>query len=475
MKLYNTLTRTVDEIQPLEPPKVSVYTCGPTVYDYAHIGHWFNYVRMDTLIRTLKLSGLRPTWVMNVTDVGHLVSDADEGEDKLEKGARREGKTAWEVAELYTRDFFDTLKLLNILIPDHIPKATEHIKEQLELIKKLEEKGFTYTISDGVYYDTSKFEGYAAFARLDLEGLQAGARVEQNTEKRNPTDFALWKFSPPVNPGDKKRDMEWESPWGVGFPGWHIECSAMSMKYLGETLDIHTGGIDHIPVHHTNEIAQSEAATGKRFANYWMHSNHVMVQGEKISKSLGNGIRLQDLLEQGISAQTVRLHILESHYRSQSQFSLDGLNAAAQRLQGLQALADLRWQDIPGETSDEYKVLLTRTLPERITEVLSNDLNTPEALAALSEAEGALIEGYRSSARAYLEQFLESIVNQVLGLDLLGSSDISDAQKKLIEERTTARETKDWAQSDKLRDQLSAQGIGVKDTPTGAVWYRISA
>ena len=238
MKLYNTLTRSVDEINPQNPPKVTVYTCGPTVYDYAHVGHWFNYVRMDTLIRTLKLSGLDTTWVMNITDVGHLVSDADEGEDKLEKGAKREGKTAWEVAEFYTKDFLECMAKLNILTPDHIPKATDHISEQIELIKSLESKGYTYIISDGVYYDTSKFAEYAKFAQLDLEGQQAGARVNINEEKRNQTDFALWKFSPKHMESDsdmssKKRDMEWESPWGVGFPGWHIECSAMSMKYLG--------------------------------------------------------------------------------------------------------------------------------------------------------------------------------------------------------------------------------------------------
>jgi len=331
VQLYNTLTRQVDTIEPLNAPRVTVYTCGPTVYDYAHIGHWFNYVRMDTLIRALKLSGYQPDWVMNITDVGHLVSDADEGEDKLEKGAKREGKTAWEVADFYTQDFLHGMELLHISTPDHIVKATDHIAEQIELIQKLEAKGYTYATHDGVYYDTSQFEGYAAFARLDLDSLQAGARVEYNREKRNPTDFALWKFSPPPDTDGKTRDMEWDSPWSPpgtpagetrkGFPGWHIECSAMSMKYLGETLDIHAGGIDHIQVHHTNEIAQSEAATGKRFANYWMHSNHVMAGDEKISKSLGNGMRLQEVIEQGISAEAVRLHILESNYHSQSKFS----------------------------------------------------------------------------------------------------------------------------------------------------------
>ncbi len=477
MKLYNTLTRQIDPIEPLNPPTVTVYTCGPTVYDYSHIGHWFNYVRMDTLIRTLKLAGFEPKWVMNITDVGHLVSDADDGEDKLEKGARREGKTAWEVAEFYTRDFMECMGLLNILTPDHITKATDHIEEQIALIKKLESKGYTYIINDGVYYDTSRFEGYAAFARLDLEGQQAGARVERNTEKRNPSDFALWKFSPTSDDGHT-RDMEWDSPWTPddkphkGFPGWHIECSAMSMQYLGDTLDIHTGGIDHIPVHHTNEIAQSEAATGKRFANHWMHSNHVMIDGEKISKSLGNGIRLQNLIDKGISPDAIRLHVLESHYRSQSQFSLTSLEAAQNRLKGYRALADLRWQKVEGEVTDEYIELLSETLPKLISDALQNDLNTPQVLAILSEHEAALADGYVSSYRQGFENFLNTFVRDTLGIDLLASQDITDKQKKLIAERQAARNAKEWAKSDELRDQLSGQGIGLRDTPRGVFWFR---
>jgi cysteinyl-tRNA synthetase len=471
MNLYNTLTRTVETINPLNPPTVTVYTCGPTVYDYAHIGHWFNYVRMDTLIRTLKLSGLEPDWVMNITDVGHLVSDADEGEDKLEKGAKREGKTAWEVAKFYADDFLECMRLLHILTPDHITKATDHIQEQIELIQKLEEKGYTYTISDGVYYDTSNFEGYAAFARLDLEGMKAGARVDYNREKRNPTDFALWKFSPDGH----KRDMEWDSPFRgpdgeerKGFPGWHIECSAMAMKYLGDTLDIHTGGIDHVPVHHTNEIAQSEAATGKRFANYWMHSNHVMVNGEKISKSLGNGIRLQDILEKGISAEAVRLHILESHYRSQSQFSWESLEAAQNRLRSYAAMAVRRWQSFAeqgGMTSDDLSAS-----KERIQQALQNDLNTAQALAELSGLADAIdSHGISISAQVAFGELLEWL-DSALGLQLTDLEDITDAQKQLVIDRQKARESKDWAESDKLRDILSGQGISVRDTPNGPIW-----
>ena len=474
MKLYNTLTRSVVPVQPLQPPAVTVYTCGPTVYDYAHIGHWFNYVRMDMLIRTLKLSGLHPQWVMNITDVGHLVSDADEGEDKLEKGARREGKTAWKVAEFYTDDFLECLAMLHILPPDHITKATDHIQEQIALIQKLVEKGYTYTISDGVYYDTSKFEGYAAFARLDLDGQQAGARVDYNREKRNPSDFALWKFSPK----NGQRDMEWSSPFrGLdgeerkGFPGWHIECSAMSMKYLGDTLDIHTGGIDHVPVHHTNEIAQSEAATGTRFANHWMHSNHVMVEGEKISKSLGNGIRLQTIVEQGISPEAVRLHILESHYRSQSHFSMDSLRAAVSRLQGLYSMAVRRWQ--PAQSDDTVSAEELAVLKQAILSALQNDLNTAQALAELSALEEAIDKrGISISSQELFGRLLEWL-DEAFGLDLSQQPNVSAEQTALIHKRQQARDAKDWTASDEIRDQLAAEDIGIRDTPAGAIWYRL--
>ncbi len=471
MKIYNTLTRQVDELQPLNPPVVTIYTCGPTVYDYAHIGHWFTYVRWDTLIRTLKATGMQPKWVMNITDVGHLVSDADEGEDKLEKGARREGKTAWEVAKFYTDDFIEGMKALNILTPDEMPRATEHIAEQIELIKKLEEKGYTYTTSDGVYYDTSKFEGYAAFARLDLDDLQEGARVAVNPEKRNPTDFALWKFSPK----DRKRDMEWDSPWGKGFPGWHIECSAMSMKYLGETLDIHTGGIDHVPVHHTNEIAQSEAATGKRFALMWMHSNHVLINDQKISKSLGNGIRIKDVVEKGYDPMVLRLHILESHYRSQSKFSWESLESAKNRLQNIRAFADLRFNTVAYEEGSDLVPVQGLKLDHawgEIMEALTNDLNTPIALERLSGLiDQANIYGIDNNAKQKFEDFLSKL-DMVLGLRLLESSDITDEQKQLIAEREEARKIKDWAKSDELRDVLAKQGIAVRDTPHGPIWSR---
>jgi cysteinyl-tRNA synthetase len=467
MKLHNTLTRTVEDVAPLNPPEVTVYTCGPTVYDYAHIGHWFNYIRMDTLIRALKANNLKPKWVMNITDVGHLVSDADEGEDKLEKGARREGKTAWEVAKFYTNDFLEGMQLLNILQPDHLVKATEHIPQQIELIERLEKKGYTYVIDDGVYYDTSKFPGYADFARLDLDEQQEGARVTINRQKRNRSDFALWKFSPK----DHQRDMEWDSPWRKGFPGWHIECSAMSMHYLGDTLDIHTGGIDHIPVHHTNEIAQSEAATGKRFTNMWMHSNHVMVNGEKISKSLGNGIRLQEIMEKGISPMAVRLNVLESHYRSQSKFSLEGLVAAQNRLKDYQAVSDLQFQPAADSTAEPHPT--SDTSFHKILEQVSDDLDTPAALATLS-ARMEHIKANRPTADqlGVFKEFLTQL-DGLFGLQLSTRQDISKTQKQLIQDRETVREQKDWVRSDELRSELSGQGIGVHDTDSGSVWYRL--
>lgn len=463
MKLYNTLTRRVEEIQPQNAPTVTVYTCGPTVYDYAHIGHWFTYIRWDTLIRSLKLAGMEPNWAMNITDVGHLVSDADDGEDKLEKGARREGKTAWEVAEFYTKDFLREMEALHILQPTHLTKATEHIAEQIELVQKLEAKGFTYAIDDGVYYDTSKFPTYGDFAKLDIEEQQAGARVTYNTQKRNPTDFALWKFSPK---GDK-RDMEWESPWGTGFPGWHIECSAMSMKYLGETIDIHTGGIDHIPVHHTNEIAQSEATTGKPFAHYWLHSNHVLIDNEKISKSLGNGIRLQDIINRGIALDAFRLHVLESHYRSQSKFSWDSLQAAQNRLDRWRQAAATRWQD---ETMPRAKDDISAPqFKDALVAVLTNDLNTVNALQLVDDIADKALAG--AVCGACLDEIVD-VVRGSLGIDLF-IPDITDEQKQLIASREQARTDKNWAKSDQLRDQLTEQAVGLRDTANGAIWFRL--
>ncbi len=465
MQLYNTLTRKLEDIAPLNPPQVTVYTCGPTVYDYAHVGHWFNYVRMDTLIRVLRSAGLEPKWVMNITDVGHLVSDGDEGEDKLVNAATKTGKTAWEIAEFFTADFLSGMKQLNMLTPDFIVKATDHINEQIELIKVLEGKGYTYIIDDGVYYDTSKFKTYGDFAQLDLDEQQAGARVSYNPQKKQPADFALWKFSPQ----DKQRDMEWDSPWGKGFPGWHIECSAMSMKYLGETLDIHTGGIDHIPVHHTNEIAQSEAATGKQFARHWLHSNHVMVDGQKISKSLANSITIEDIIKRGYSAEVLRLHILESHYRSQSRFSWDSLEAAKHRLSDLKAMAALRYQ--AKTIVYDASTFSLEDVPVEIAKTLQEDLNTPKALAFLNQVCTQLLSVLiEQDMLKHFEAMLEGI-DAVLGLQLSTLPDITDAQKTLIAEREAARVANDYSKADQIRKDLLQQGVAIRDTDHGAIWY----
>jgi cysteinyl-tRNA synthetase len=467
MQLFNTLTRRLEHFVPQDPNVVTMYSCGQTVYDYAHVGNYITYTRWDTLVRVLRESGYNVDWVTNITDVGHLTSDSDEGEDKLEKGARREGKTAWEIAQFYGDDFIAGLHKLNFTEPTHLVKATEHIPEQIALVKILENKGFTYVIDDGVYFDTSKLADYGKLTNQNQEELKAGARVEVNRQKRHPGDFALWKFSPK----EQNRDMEWDSPWGKGFPGWHVECSAMAMKYLGETIDIHAGGIDHIPVHHTNEIAQSEAATGKPFSRFWLHANHMMIEGQKISKSLNNGITLYQLEERGITPLDTRMLYLQSHYRSQASFTMDGLQAARQRRLGLQSFADLRFQTLDGAELNAISFTETQRV---ILEELQNDLRTPEALAALN----ALAE----SAQTYLvapdagEAFNEfvSFLDRVFGLRLGDSQDITTAQKQLIAEREAARGKKDFAKADVLRAQLEKEGVAVRDTPLGTIWNRLA-
>lgn len=467
MKLYNTPTKTVDKIdQPKDRP-VTFYSCGPTVYDYPHIGNWYTFIRYDLLVRALKADGYDVNWVMNITDVGHLVSDEDEGEDKLEKGAAREGLTAWDVAKKYTDYFNDGMKRLNFLKPDKLPAATDHIQEQIDLISTLEKNGHTYVIDDGVYYDTSTFADYGKMAGLDLAHQREGARVVANAQKRNPSDFALWKFSPT----DKKRDMEWDSPWGKGFPGWHIECSAMSMKYLGETLDIHGGGIDHIPVHHTNEIAQSEGATGKQFSKFWFHSNFNLVDGKKMSKSLGNFITLEDIEKKGFDLMAFRLLVLQSHYRTEAHFSWENLEAAQNRLKNFHVFADLKWNITDSTVSGEDSLI--ESTQAAIEDALSDDLNTPLALSILSTlASNANIDSITVRSKQQFVHFL-AWIDQVLGLDIGSRQDIDDKQKQLMAERQDARDNKDFDKSDALRDQLQEQGIAVRDTDHGQIWSRI--
>ncbi|MGI9028238.1 MAG: cysteine--tRNA ligase [Candidatus Saccharimonadales bacterium] len=465
MKLHNTLTRSVDDFTALNGKTVGMYSCGPTVYDALTVGNWTAYVRWDVLARTLQASGYTLDWVMNITDVGHLVSDGDDGEDKLEKGARREGKTAWEVAEFYTKDFLNGLDSLNILVNRHnLVKATDHIAEQIKLIQTLESKGYTYIINDGVYFDSTHFQDYGHMARLDLEGQQAGKRVDIG-QKKQASDFALWKLSPK----GESRDMEWDSPWGIGFPGWHIECSAMAMKYLGETLDIHTGGIDHIPVHHTNEIAQSEAATGKQFVRYWVHGNFLQVNGTRIAKSLGNGYTLEDLIHKGFTATDFRMLILQSHYRTEANFSWEALEAAQNRLKTLQAFADLRFQ--PNSELVAIDPVNYTEYSSAVLEHLQNDLNTPKALEVIATIIDQRNEGLPKDELDAFSRFISKL-DRMLGLQLTVSSDITAAQKELIAERQIARANKEWQTSDTIRDTLLAENINIRDTSHGPIWYR---
>lgn len=478
LQFYNTRTRSIEPFTSRTPKEVLLYTCGPTVYDYLTVGNWAAYVYWDVLVRALQANEYTVHRVMNMTDVGHLVSDADEGEDKLEKGARREGKTAWDVADFYGKSFIDGMRQLNMLAPEHLVKATEYIPQQLELVRALKEKGYTYQIDDGIYYDTSKFPTYADFAHLDLAAQKAGARVDYNTEKRNPSDFALWKFTPV----GETRDMQWPTPIDLldggasdvermGFPGWHLECSAMAMDLLGDSLDIHTGGIDHIPVHHTNEIAQSEAVTGMQFSNVWLHCNHLKVDGTKISKSLGNGYTLDDLTARGYTAQDLRVFILQSTYQSEGNFTFENLEAAHNRLHNWRRAAALRHQNHRTLIPRDIETKPSYVASSRLLDTLNDNLSTPEALAVVDQTLGEVIDTQLNHIDTQaLTEFLEQ-VDSLLGTTLRADTpDITDEQKQRLMERTHAREAKEWSLSDTIRDELQAQGIVVRDTARGAAW-----
>ena len=465
MKLQNTLTRTVNEISPLTGRQIKLYACGLTVYSQPHIGNWVAYIYWDVLVRSLRDEGYDVTHVQNITDVGHLTSDEDAGEDKMLKGALKEGVTAWQVAEKYIAIADDeAYKQLNLTRPDHMPRATEYIPQQIAFIEDLERKGFTYQIADGVYFDTSKLSDYGKLAKLDIEGLHFGARVA-DTGKNNPTDFAVWKFSDPT----EQRDMEWESPWGVGFPGWHLECSVMAREILGDQIDIHTGGIDHIPVHHTNEIAQSEAVTEKPFSSYWLHCNHLQVDGTKISKSLGNGYTLGDITAKGFDLEAFKLMVLSKHYRTEGNFTWEILEASQNRLNGYRAMADHVWQAHDAGTVSDKDI--EKSLQD-IKSSLHDDLSTPQALVALSKLESAIDVGGISKHSQGAFKHLLAWVDGVLGLTLSNRQDITTEQRILIAERHEARTAQDWKIADQVRDQLLEQGIHIKDTPVGQIWSR---
>lgn len=484
LKLYNTASKSVEELRPINGNKVTLYTCGPTVYDFPHVGNWTSFIYWDTLVRALLAAGLQVERVMNITDVGHLVSDADDGEDKLEKGARREGKTAWEIAEFYAEEFVAGMEKLGLIPPEHLVKATEFIDQQLDLVRILKDKGFTYQTRDGIYFDTSKFPSYADFAHLDLEAQKAGARVEANDEKRQAWDFALWKFTPV----GEKRDMEWETPDDLlelpsadgeailGFPGWHLECSAMAMGILGPTIDIHTGGIDHIPVHHTNEIAQSEAASGQKFANIWLHNNHLKIDGGKISKSLGNGYTLQDLAEKGFSPMDLRMFVLQGQFTNEGNFTFDNLQAAKNRLANWRNFAVLRHQTHDSLTDDDHKndsehFPSLQAAAGAVREALLDNMNTPEALRLIDQAFDTVKQQKLSMIHRHGLNVLLETIDELLGLQLVSSTpDIDDHTKRLLLERRRAREAKDWQTSDHLRDTLAAQGVAVQDNTSDMSW-----
>ncbi len=454
--LYNSLTRSKERFQPLNSGQVGLYTCGPTVYNYAHIGNLRTYLFEDVLKRTLVYNSYAVKHVMNITDVGHLTGDRDMGHDKLEEGARREGKTAWEIAEYYTAAFRKDMERLNILEPSIWCKATDTIPEQIELIRTLEDKGYTYRTRDGIYFDTARFPGYTRLSHQNIEALQEGARVEINPEKRSATDFALWKFSP----ADVQRQMEWASPWGVGFPGWHIECSAMSMKYLGDQLDIHCGGTDHIDVHHTNEIAQSEAATGRPFFNFWMHGAFLIIAGgKKMAKSEGNFLTLHNaFIEKGIDPLAYRYATFQTHYRKPMEYSPEAMAGAVNGFQHLRnQVRTLK------EAAGDRQGKINDRLRQKFMGEIGDDLNMPRALAVMQEL---------LKSQLVAEDRLATVFDfdQVLGLDL-NRVDKTDALPAAIEqmvaERIQARQERDFGRSDELRDAIEAKGYVVQDTPEG--------
>lgn len=471
LHLYNTAARAKQLFEPLTPGIVKMYCCGPTVYHFAHIGNLRTYVFEDLLRRALEACDYTVRHVVNITDVGHLTSDADTGEDKMEKGARREGKTVWDIADYYTQAFFKDWKALGLIEPTAWPKATDHIPEQIALIQELEAKGYTYEVpGDGIYFDTARFPRYPDFAGLDIEGMQAGARVAMHEGKRGPTDFSLWKFSPT----DARRAMEWDSPWGRGFPGWHVECSAMAMKLLGETLDIHCGGTDHIRVHHTNEIAQSESATGKLFARFWVHGGWLLEApdeeggkaGGKMSKSSGEFVTLDVLIGQGYSPMDYRYFCLTAHYRNYLNFSYQGMDSARDSLRNLRKRTDPligKAAPIRSERALEWR--------RRFFEAVGDDLNIPQALGILNLMlkDPDLLEGERAG--------LVAAFDKLLGLQLTVAAEAAPSAalpadlEPLLAERAEARKNKDWARSDEIRDAFKAAGFALKDNPDGtAEW-----
>lgn len=483
ISFYNTLARKKEVFKAIKGKEVRLYTCGPTVYSYAHIGNLRTYIFEDILKRTLLWKGYKVNHVMNITDVGHLTSNADTGEDKIEKAAKKQKKSASQIAKFYTKSFFDDCKKLNILSPDIIAPATKHIKEAIALIQALEKKGFTYKTSDGIYFDTSKLKDYGKLTGMNFEELnktlKAGARIEFSPEKKNITDFSLWKFSPST--GKLKRQMEWPSPWGIGFPGWHIECAVINLKYLGkafengvfapekaQTIDIHAGGSDLIPVHHTNEIAQVEAATGKKFVNYWLHGEFLVLKDSRMGKSEGNVILVADLIKKGFSPLAFRYLALNTHYRKPLEFSWQALKNAQE---GLNGICDFIYQCLIDIKNKETKIKSSPAL-EKIKKdfekAVNDDLNTPRALAVFWK----LIKNYYKDKSNPEETYqLALIFDKILGLglDKIKITPLPKEAQSLIKKREQMRKMKKWQEADKIRKEIEKLGFSLSDTKTGTI------
>lgn len=460
LNLYNTLTRDKQEFKPLNQDEVRMYSCGPTVYSYAHIGNFRTYIFMDTLRRVLKYNGYKLKHVMNITDVGHLESDADEGEDKMEKAAKKENKNPYEIADFYTKIFLEDMGKLNIDRPEIITKATENIPQMIEYVKKILENGYAYETSKGIYFDISKLDKYPVLSNRKLDDQIAGARVDVDPEKRNPYDFALWIKAP------ENHIMKWESPWGLSYPGWHIECSAMSNKYLGEVFDIHTGGIDLVPTHHENEIAQSKGCTGKIPAKFWMHCEFLLIDGGKMSKSLGNTYLVQDLIDRGYDPLSYKMLCFTSHYRNKLNFTWDALTSAQNSLIRLKegyAKHKEGTEEIDDSIIQEYKT--------KFLEAINDDLNMPVAMSVVWDVVKNPIK-----SKKLADLLLD--FDRVLGIKIeepvqVKKEEIPEEVQKLLEQRNLARQEKNWALSDELRDKIKTCGYTVKDSKEGTTLEKI--
>jgi len=462
--IYNTLTRKREAFKSNKPNEVSIYTCGPTVYNYSHIGNLRTYIFEDVLIKSLEYNGYEVSHVMNITDVGHLQSDSDTGEDKMLQGARRENKSVTEIARHYEEVFFKDLEQLNIKLPDVRSRATEHIQEMIDLIKLLEAKDYTYIANGNVYFSIDKFPRYRELANLNLDELEAGSRIEIDVNKRNPFDFVLWF----TNSKYENHILQWESPWGTGYPGWHIECSAMALKYLGEHIDIHCGGIDNLPVHHSNELAQSEAAIGHKWVNYWLHGEFLVLEGEKMSKSTGDFLTLSKLISDGFDPMDYRFFFLQSRYRKQLVFNYDRLKDARNAYRNMKKrIAEIVAMAKDGEELDSNNM---DSYDRKFVEAINDDLNTPNAMTALLEVIKS--QELNNSEKVLLIEKFDKVLSIDLLKEVVKSTDAVDVAlvEQLIEERNVARANREWTLADEIRDRLQVLGVEILDTKSGAEW-----